>query len=422
MKIPAFRVIIKGAEILIADYIPTHPQKEKSRFDFGPMGSTFSTNYLEGFRVRVGGMTTANLHPQWFATGYIAYGNADRKLKYQTRLTHSFTPKAYHEKEFTVHNLSLTHEYDVYIPGRRFLYTDHDNIALSLNVGGTVTKMQYIRKTELRYEKEWQNNLSVSLWAKHENNEAAGALEYLRYGADGRLSPAPDFSTSEAGLQLRYAPGEKPYNGRKGRGSVFNLSKDAPIFNLSHQVGVRGAGGEYGYHHTEGGVEKRFWLSSFGHIDAIWRAGYQWSRVPFPLLILPNANPSVTIRPETFSMMRPLEFVADRYTSLFLTYYMKGWILNRVPLVRWLRLREVVSVSALYGGLSGKNNPQLNPEGLFTLPEGTSPIGSTPYIEASFGLDNIFRVLRIDYYRRLTYLNNPHINKSGFRVGLRFSF
>ncbi|MDR1919704.1 MAG: DUF5686 and carboxypeptidase regulatory-like domain-containing protein [Tannerellaceae bacterium] len=418
-QIPLFRVLIKGSEILIADYIATHPQKEKSRFDFGPMGSTFSTNYLEGLRLRIGGMTTANLHPQWFATAYLAYGNADRRLKYHARLTHSFSPKDYHEKEFTVHNLSLTHEYDVSIPGRRFLYTDHDNIALSLNVGGTVTKMQYIRKTELRYEKEWRNNLSVSLWAKHENNEAAGALSYLRHEADGSLTPLDAFSSTEAGIQLRYAPGEKPYNGRKGRSSVFNLSKDAPIFSLSHQVGL---GSAYDYQHTEGGVEKRIWLSSFGHIDAIWRAGYQWSRVPFPLLILPNANPSITIRPETFSMMRPLEFVADRYTSLFLTYYMKGWILNRIPLVQWLGLREVVSVSALYGGLSDKNNPLCQPEGLFALPEGSSPIGRTPYIEASLGLDNIFRVLRIDYYRRLTYLDKPQTNKYGIRLGLRFSF
>lgn len=426
-KVPAFNVIIKTAEILISGYIPTTADKSKSKFDFGPMNTTFSANHLEGFRMRVGGMTTANLNPYWFGSGYLAYGVNDRKFKYNLKLTRSFNKKAYHEGESPVNNLSFIQEYDVYTPGQDFLFTSKDNVFVAWKVGEPVTNMQYIRKTMFQYEKEWLNGLTFKTWARNENNEAAGTLHYDRYNADGSLTNIKSFTTSELGAQLRFAPGERAYNGRSGKGSVFNLSKDAPVFRLSHQLGLKNVlGGDYTYNHTELSAEKRIWLSSFGHIDALVKGGKVWSRVPFPLLIFPNTNQSITIQPEAFNMMRAMEFISDQYVAFYFTYYLKGWILNRIPGVKWLRLREVISFSGFYGNLTDKNNPLIttpgHTDGLFKLPEGTTPIGHTPYLEASVGLENIFKILRIDYYRRLTYLDQPNIKKGGVRIALRFTF
>lgn len=421
-KVPAFNAIIKTAEILITGYIPTANDKKVTKFDFGPMNTTFSANHLEGFRMRVGGMTTANLNPYWFASGYLAYGTNDRKIKYNLKLTHSFTKKEYHEGENPVNNLSFIQEYDVYTPGQDFLFTSKDNIFVAWKVGEPVTKMQYIRKSVLQYEKEWLNGLTWKSWIMNQNNEAAGTLQYIKRDESGNLYHIKDFTTSEIGTQLRFAPGERAYNGRSGKESVFNLSKDAPVFKLSHQLGIKGVlGGDYNYNHTEISAEKRIWLSSFGHIDAQVKAGKVWDKVPFPLLILPNTNQSVTIQPEAFHMMNALEFVTDQYVSFNATYYLKGWILNRIPGIKWLRLREVLSFNMIYGGLTDKNNPTLTP-GLFLLPDGTQPLGSTPYMECSVGLENIFKILRIDYYRRLTYLDHPDIKKGGIRIALRFTF
>lgn len=421
-KVPAFNAIIKTAEILITGYIPTANDKKVTKFDFGPMNTTFSANHLEGFRMRVGGMTTANLNPYWFASGYLAYGANDRKIKYNLKLTHSFTKKEYHEGENPVNNLSFIQEYDVYTPGQDFLFTSKDNIFVAWKVGEPVTKMQYIRKSVLQYEKEWLNGLTWKSWIMNQNNEAAGTLQYIKRDESGNLYHIKDFTTSEIGTQLRFAPGERAYNGRSGKESVFNLSKDAPVFKLSHQLGIKGVlGGDYNYNHTEISAEKRIWLSSFGHIDAQVKAGKVWDKVPFPLLILPNTNQSITIQPEAFHMMNALEFVTDQYVSFNATYYLKGWILNRIPGIKWLRLREVLSFNMIYGGLTDKNNPTLTP-GLFLLPDGTQPLGSTPYMECSVGLENIFKILRIDYYRRLTYLDHPDIKKGGIRIALRFTF
>lgn len=421
-KVPAFNAIIKTTEILITGYIPTANDKKVTKFDFGPMNTTFSANHLEGFRMRVGGMTTANLNPYWFASGYLAYGTNDRKIKYNLKLTHSFTKKEYHEGENPVNNLSFIQEYDVYTPGQDFLFTSKDNIFVAWKVGEPVTKMQYIRKSVLQYEKEWLNGLTWKSWIMNQNNEAAGTLQYIKRDESGNLYHIKDFTTSEIGTQLRFAPGERAYNGRSGKESVFNLSKDAPVFKLSHQLGIKGVlGGDYNYNHTEISAEKRIWLSSFGHIDAQVKAGKVWDKVPFPLLILPNTNQSITIQPEAFHMMNALEFVTDQYVSFNATYYLKGWILNRIPGIKWLRLREVLSFNMIYGGLTDKNNPTLTP-GLFLLPDGTQPLGSTPYMECSVGLENIFKILRIDYYRRLTYLDHPDIKKGGIRIALRFTF
>lgn len=421
-KVPAFNVIIKTAEILISGYIPTAGDRKSTKFDIGPMNTIFSANHLEGFRMRIGGMTTANLSPYWFASGYLAYGTNDRKLKYNAKLTRSFNKKEYHEGENPVNNLSFIQEYDVYTPGQDFLFTSKDNIFVAWKVGEPVTKMQYIRKTMLHYEKEWLNGLTWKSWVFNQNNEAAGTLQYILRDEKGHLFHEKSITTSELGTQLRFAPGERAYAGRAGKGSQFNLAKDAPVFKLSHQIGFKGVlGGEYNYNHTELSAEKRIWLSSFGHIDTQLKAGKVWNKVPFPLLILPNTNQSITIQPEAFHMMSALEFITDQYVSFNATYYLKGWILNRIPGIKWLRLREVISFNGIYGGLSDKNNPSITPN-LFLLPDGTQPLGKTPYMEASVGLENIFKILRIDYYRRLTYLNQPNIKKGGIRVALRFTF
>ena len=420
-KVPAFNVLIKTAEILISGYVPTDRDRTTSRFDFGPMNTLLGSNKLEGFRVRIGGMTTANLNPHLFASGYLAYGMNDRKFKYNGTITYSFNEKKYHPGENPVNNLSLTQEYDLYTPGQDFLFTSKDNIFVALKVGAPITKMNYIRKSVFQYEKEWLNGLTIKSWYKNQNTEPTGTLQYIQRDEKGRYLRIDDITTSEVGLQVRFAPGERAYAGRAGKESIFNLSKDAPILKVSHQLGFKSLGGEYQYNHTEASAEKRIWLSSFGHIDAQVKAGKIWDEVPFPLLIMPNTNQSITIQPEAFHLMNPMEFLVDEYVSLSMTYYLKGWILNRIPGINWFRLREVISFNGVYGNLTNKNNPVFR-DNLFLFPDGSQPMGKQPYMEVSFGLENIFKILRIDYYRRLNYLSNPEIKKGGIRVALRFSF
>ncbi|MDE5800769.1 MAG: carboxypeptidase-like regulatory domain-containing protein, partial [Paramuribaculum sp.] len=174
---------------------------------------------------------------------------------------------------------------------------------------------------------------------------------------------------------------------------------------------------------TELSLSKRFWLSAFGYVDAIVKGGHVWSRSPYPNLLVPNANLSYTIQPESFALLNPMEFVTDSYAMWDLTYWANGAILNYVPLIRKLKLREVFSFRGFYGHLSRRNDPLLNPS-LFRFPEVVSVerLGDTPYMEVGVGLDNIFKILRVDYVWRLTYRHVPGADRGGVRVALHFTF
>ena len=117
-----------------------------------------------------------------------------------------------------------------------------------------------------------------------------------------------------------------------------------------------------------------------------------------------------------------MEFMMDEYVSLYATYYFKGWILNRIPLLNRLKLREVVSFRALIGSLSERNNPLFGSEGLYALPEGTRMMTNTPYMEYSIGLENILKFIRIDYIRRISYTDGlSEAEKHAFKISFRFT-
>jgi hypothetical protein len=420
-RIPRFDATIRAIEIVASGYVATNADRSKSKFDFGPVFNTVSYNSLEGIRLRIGGMTTTNLHPRWFMNGYMAFGFRDLRLKYNATLIRSFNEKDYHPYESLRHALYLTSYYDVEVPGQTYSLFDRDNVFMSFSMGNPTQRMQYVRRTKIQYEKEWANRFSINTWLQHENNEAAGDLHYERINSDGSLSNVKYYNNLEYGLQLRFAPGEPLYNNRLGKESPFNLAKDAPVISLTHTMGLME--NRFFYNRTEISAEKRFWLSAFGHIDATVQTGIIWNQVPYPKLYIPNSNQSLFLTPKSFSLMQPMEFMMDQYVAFFGTYYLKGWILNRVPLIKKLRLREVLAFNAVYGGLSQKNNPLLMHEGLYAMPEGCSPMGKTPYMEMSVGVENILKFIRVDWVHRLSYTEGLSAKeKNGVRLTFRLTF
>ncbi len=423
-RVPGFRFVIFGAKALIENYVETGTREKPSKFDFGPINTMITGNYVDGTRFRLSGMTTAKLHPQLFASGYGAYGLKDKKWKYEGTLTYSFHKNEFFPWEFPKHNISATYRYDVMSPMDKFLDTDKDNVFVSFKVS-TVDQMSYIREQSFKYELELMSGFSVSALARRRNDEPTGNLHYLRN--DAKRTPIHDITTSEVGVTLRYAPGETFINTKQRRRPV---SLDAPVFTLSHTAGFDGLlGGQYNFNLTEASIWKRFWLSSWGKVDMTLRGGIQWNTVPFPLLIMPAANLSYITQKETFNLINNMEFLNDRYASLAMTYDMNGKLFNRIPLIKKLKWRETFRFRALYGTLTDKNNPfrSMN-DNLFLFPmrdgEFTSFVmdPKVPYMEASVGIYNIFKLLHIEYVRRLTYLDNPGVNKHGIRFMIQMIF
>ena len=397
-RLPLFRALEKTAEILGTGYISTAKDRKQSFFDIGPVYNMISQNPAEGIRLRIGGMTTAKLHDQWFMSGYLAFGCRDLRLKYSITMTHTFEKKKRHPNETPKNYIILSHVYDVELPGQQFSYMDRDNLFMSYDYDKSAAAAMYVRRTKLLLRREWPINLSMETWLQYE-----------------------DFNSFEWGVKIRWAPGEAIYDNQMGDKHILKLSKDAPVFTLTHTFGILDK--RFRYNRTDLFIEKRFWLSAFGHIDAALQAGIVWDAVPYPKLYVPQNNHSWFLTPNTFNLMKPMEFIMDKYVALHATYYLKGWIFNRIPLWNRLKLREVVSFSGVYGGISKKNIPEAGTQGLYLFPDGCGQLGKVPYMEMTAGIENIFQFLRIDYVRRLSYAKNLRgWDRNGIRFTFRISF
>ncbi len=405
-------------QILISDYAHTGKSALTSKFDIGPVWSTLSHNEIEGFRFRLGGTTTAVLNNHFFVKGYAAYGTKDEKIKYSGTATYSLKEKHYHENEYPKNNFSFTYQYDVHTPGKTSIYTNPDNFFFSFKRGDN-DKMTLKREADFSYEHEYPSGFYWKAWSNSWNEKAIGSLQFLKQDVSGNIINVGDYNASELGLALCFSFNEKFFQGRDSR---ILLKHDGPVFVLSQSLGLKNfLGGEYSYYLTELTAQKCFWLPGRGHINTILKGGKLWGNVPFPLLILPNANQTYTILPEAYSLMNTLEFINDKYASIDISYNMDGWLFNRIPFIQKLKWREVISFKALTGSLSSDNNPQNNPD-LFLFPEDSHTMGKMPYMEAAIGIENIFKLLRVDYVRRLSYLDHENIDKGGLRVTIIFSF
>ena len=445
---PKFNAIIKTGDALITEFITTVPSTRwgESKWDFGPILNFISWNKLEGVRLRIGGTTTANVHKQLFFSGYVAFGTHDLRPKGQAELMWSFNKKKYHQYEPLRDYISLSAMYDVEEPGQQVGLFTRDNLIMSIPIG-TITDRyeQYILRGRLQYYKDFKNQLTFKARFDYEYNEAAGAMHYDRTMAIDSLGFITAQQTCrdrfgknayhdyQATFELRYTPGSHFPINRYGVESPFTLEQDAPVIAIQHQIGwlddrfmydANGVGGKgFFYNHTQITAEKRFWFSSFGHLDTRIQAGYVWNKVPFTKLYSPQTSTSILLGKNAFNQMQPSEFMFDAYVGWYFTYFFKGWILNRIPGINRLKLRGVVSFLGIYGGLTKKNNPYLQGnEGLYAFPNDPgrltfdqheqnvvtagrtlSPIGKLPYMEFTAGIENIFKFIRIDYVRRLTY-------------------
>ncbi len=442
---PKFNSLALFANALTTGYIPTREAEFMylSKFDFGPIFNFVSWNMLEGVRFRVGGGSTARLHDQVYFRGYVAYGIKDLRPKYSGTVVYTFGKHKNQPYDGIKHHLQLTAQYDVEEPGQITDVVRRDNILMSIPTSKpTMPFAQYVFHAKVEYMKEWRNNMIFSTYFDYTNNEAAGVLHYNRIdytqhinGLDTTYTHSftdiPSYRNYELMLDFEYSPGSTIGMDREGIKSPWVIEKDAPTIKLTHYLGYlddRHNGGKgFLYNKTEVMFDKRFWFSAFGHLDLRIQTGMIWQQVPFTKLHIPPTSTSILLGQRAFNLMKPMEFMMDEYVSLYTTYYFKGWILNRIPGINKMKLRGVVSFAGIYGGLTKKNNPYLETNsGLYDFPHSewengivdnafdhngylrdgystSSPIGKLPYMEITAGFENIFKFIRIDYIRRLTY-------------------
>ena len=434
-QMKGFKYIIFGLKALIENFVETGGKDHPSKVDIGPVNTMFTRNFIDGFRTRISAQTTANLSRHWFLAGYMARGWGSKKNYYSGEITYSFNRKEYLPREFPKRTVSFKSTYDIMSPSDKFLRTDKDNVFTALK-WAKVDAMMFYNRQQLTLEREEEWGMKTTLSLRTEENEAAGSLffEKLSNFFPPIIFPNTDVSsllhngkirTTELLFELEIAPGRTFIN-TKQRRIAINL--EAPVITLSHAVGLNGVlGGQYRYNFSEVGLFKRFWLRSWGKFDVQLRAGAQWDKVPFPLLIMPAANLSYIVQKGSFNLINNMEFLNDRYASVDLAWDMNGKIFNRIPLLKKLKWREYIGFKGLWGSLTDKNNPflfqNMGDETLMYFPEGSHVMNpKRPYMELIVGVHNIFKLFHVQYVRRLNYNELPTVHKQGVRLMMRMSF
>lgn len=434
-QIKGFKYIIFGAKAFIENFVETGDENHPSKFDFGPVNTLITKNFIDGYRTRISGQTTANLNKHWFFQGYYAHGFHSKKNYYDAMLTYSLNKKDYLPREFPKRTVSFESTYDIMSPSDKFMQTDKDNVFTAFK-WAKVDKMMFYNRQQLKFEYEQEWGLKTTFGLKTEENEAAGALSFNPINS-GFIYDTPEgtpvgdlihngkIRTTELSLQFQLAPG-RTYINTKQRRVPINL--DAPVFTIGHTMGLKDVlGGDYKYNFTEASIYKRFWMNSWGKIDVNVKAGAQWNRVPYPLLIMPAANLSYIIEDETFNLINNMEFLNDRYASIDASWDLNGKIFNRIPLLKKLKWREYLGVKALWGKLTDKNNPYLaqneNSSVLMQFPEGCYIMDPhKPYVELIAGVHNIFKLLHVEFVHRCNYNELPTAHKNGIRLMMRLTF
>ncbi|HTJ11822.1 MAG TPA: DUF5686 family protein [Dinghuibacter sp.] len=410
----SYKRIMDYATLLVAGY------KKAGPFEIGPFATFYTYNPVEGFKPRFGGRSTTRLSTRYYFESYVAYGTKDDKWKYYFGGTYSINNKSIYK--FPLNYVTASFQRDTRTPGQMDGFSEESSYS-SLKRGDN-TKWLYNDIFKVDYMHEFENHLSYDLGFRYWQQHPGGSIAYVYEFNPNEYDSVQTVSTSELNLTLRWAPHEEYYQGKVGRVPVANKY---PIFTLRYAHGFKGLmDGQYNYDALHLNIYKRVYMSPIGYSDVTFDAGWTGGKLPFPLLTILTANQSYAYYIDQYNLMNFQEFVADHYAGIDIDHYFNGFFFNKIPLLKWLKLREVIAGKIVYGGVRPENNPALTPDQMkYPTTNGvtsTYTLNNGPYIEVSAGVTNIFKLVRVDIVKRLTYLDHPGIASWGIRARVKFDF
>ena len=403
--VPRFKRIYDLATILGSGYI------QYGNFDFGPIFSTFGYNDVEGQRIRIGGRTYFGPNDKWRLQGYTAYGFKDDKFKYgisgkwMVNHRNRLILSAGNRRDVEQIGVSLTTSNDVL--GRSFASS-------SLFSSGTNNKLTSVNLTNIGAEIEFVKNLTFQTNLSYRTLKSASDSFSLDYYTDETLTTIKsEVRQSEVNFQLEYTPGRKTVGYGVERLEVDN--NYARIF-LSYSQGFKGVlNSDFDYQKLQFYYRQPVLIGGFGRLFTTFETGKTFNEVPLGLMGVVPGNQSYFIIENTYNLLDYYDFVADEYASLHFEHHFNGRLFSRIPYFRKLNLREIIGIKGVYGRVSDENRA-INASGLtYVAPDDL-------YWEYHAGVGNIFKVLRIDFAWRGSYLDMPNANKFAVKASFGFYF
>ncbi len=412
-NVPAFKRTMDIVMLLVAGYW------KFGNTEVGPVNTFYSFNDVEGFRLKIGARTSEKFNERLRLEGYLTYGFKDDRLKYSVSTTWALNQRPL--KENPRHSIMAMYQVETNFPGMEMQFINEDNFLLSFK-RGVADKILYYKMFKLEHYRDWGDGFSTLLNFKNISQEPGGTL-FFRFSDDRELY---SITSNEIGATLRFAPNEKFYQGLSYRTPIIT---EHPIFQLSYTQSIKGLlGSDYDYGKLNLNVFKRFYLSPIGYMDVELEGSKIFGReIPFPLLTVHRANQTYSYQLLSYNLMNFLEFVSDQHVSLFAEQHFNGFFFNKIPLIKRLGWREIISFKGIYGNVTDKNNPNVT-AGLMRFPTDalgnptTYTLEGTPYMEMSVGIGNILKFFRVDYVQRLSHLKNPNVADNGIRLRFKFDF
>jgi len=378
----------------------------KGNFEIGPYFNMFSFNAIEGIRLRLGGRTSNKFSKKIMIDGHLAYGTKDQIFKYGGGFLYMInkSPRK---------SIGASYKYDIEQLGESQNAFRSDDILASLLSRSPYDKLSMVREIKGFYENEWFNGFSNTFSFSHRDIFPIGLTKFELFNGSTEPQLLKSITTSEVSLNTRFAYNEKYVYGEFERRRV---SSSYPIIDFKYTYGIKGfLNGNYEYHRLQLRIDQWFNIGTFGWSKYIIEAGKIYGKLPYPLLKMHEGNETWVFDPLAFNLMHYYEFVSDQYVNFFYTHHFDGLFLNKIPLMRRLRWREVASIRGVVGSLSDANkNYSKFPASLYAV--------TKPYFEASVGLENIFKFITVDAIWRLSYLDHMVNNKKVQRFGILGTF
>ncbi|HAG15095.1 MAG TPA: hypothetical protein DCG69_01020 [Bacteroidales bacterium] len=387
-----------------AIYMFTSGYLDWGKFEYGPTYKTVSSNTTEGIRFRVGGRTGNNFSTRLMLRAYLAYGLTDERLKGSAGMTYMFNKSPYRK-------FSADYTYDLEQLGQSNLILSNDNVLTSILKRSPNDKQSFVEEFKLNYQHELFSGLSTSFSFNHRKMYPVGDLSFQVW--DGAAySALESIKTSEVGFGLRFAFQEKFLMGEFER---ISLGTKYPIFQANVAYGLPNFF-EKNQEYLRMNFQIQQWYNVFGlgWSRYVIKGGKVWGTVPYPLLEIAPGNQTLVYDNYVFNLMNYYEFINDEYLSFFYTHHFDGLFFNHIPLLRKLNWREVVTAKAIVGNLNEKNAQYS------ILPPYSSSL-EKPYYELGAGIENIFKVVRVDLVWRLNHNSSSNQNFGVFG-SLQFSF
>ncbi|MDJ1502093.1 DUF5686 and carboxypeptidase-like regulatory domain-containing protein [Xanthocytophaga agilis] len=412
--IPVVRTYVQIVDLAVNGW------KKVGILDIGPYLSMIAYNPVEGVRTRVGFRTNTDFSKRWILRGYIGYGFSDHKLKYAGEINHILS-----RRRWTV--IGMSHSFDIERVGITQEIIGNNKLFYAFTrFGSRGSFYQTENKVFVKSEPIKGIILSAAFVGSHFNPVGLPYYNFGYYPVNGDTHLRHEFQDNRIELELRVAKNETYV--MDGNERITLGTKRTPVLTFRYTKGLKGfLGGDFSYDKFSASAFQTLRVGQFGRSNYRLSVGYTPSRLPYPLLFTHLGGGGVRnllYNRFSYNMMGFFEFVSDQYASLMWDHNFEGWLFNRIPGIQKLRWRLVASANILYGGQRSENKnvvPATDPDENRILEFGRLR-PSVPYVEVGYGIDNIFRVLRIQAFHRLTYLNHPHVHPFGVKASVHFHF